>query len=104
MDKLLLTYFYRLPPKYSEKLTIQNIMLMLFAPILGLMVNYWAFSNRQMFSNTAIDSISSVNEITISHHTINNISQVPIYSHMYTLYYTLFITILIILFYLYKEQ
>lgn len=94
MDKLLLTYFYRLPPKYSEKLTIQNIMLMLFAPILGLMLNYWAFGNRQMFSNALVDSIGSANAITFSHHTWNNTNQVQyLYAHMYTLHYALVLTV-----------
>ena len=94
MDKLLLTYFYRLPPKYSEKLTIQNIMLMLFAPILGLMINYWAFGNRQMFSNALVDAVGSTHAITFSHHTLNNTNQVQyLYGHLYTLHYALLLTV-----------
>jgi hypothetical protein len=36
IDRLALTYFYRIPPKYSEKLTLLNLKIMSFAPIISL--------------------------------------------------------------------
>ena len=57
-DRLLLTYFYRIPPKFSEKLTLQNIRIISFVPIFSLMFTFWAFTNKQMFDNK-IDPIES---------------------------------------------
>lgn len=51
MDRLTLTYFYRLPPKFTEKLNIDSLKLMSFAPLLGLMILTWQYTNRQMFDN-----------------------------------------------------
>lgn len=80
-DRLLLTHFYRMPPKYSEQLTLQNINLMFMAPILGLMVNFWAFGNRQMFENK-IDAISTQGEISYSHHILTHSANMPVYPHL----------------------
>jgi hypothetical protein len=40
-DRLTLTYFYRLPPKFTEKLNIDSLKLMSVAPLLGLMILTW---------------------------------------------------------------
>jgi hypothetical protein len=94
-DKIFLTYFFRLPPKYSERLTIQNIKMMLLAPILSLMVNYWAFGNRQMFENK-IDAISTYGEVTYSHHLLKPGSFMP---HLYHLKWIFAMLVCIMVFY-----
>ena len=85
-----------MPPKYSEQLTLQNINLMFLAPILGLMVNFWAFGNRQMFENK-IDAISTQGEISYSHHVLTHLSSMPIYPHLEQLLYGFIISILFII-------
>lgn len=54
---------------------------MILAPILGLMVNFWAFGNRQMFENK-IDGISTYGELIYSHHTLTHTANMPIYPHL----------------------
>jgi len=71
MDRLALTYFYRLPPKFSEKLNIDSLKLMSLAPLFGLMILVWQYTNRQMFENS-IDKISTQNELILSHHFIKD--------------------------------
>jgi len=93
-DKVFLTYFFRLPPKYSERLTLQNIKMMLAAPVLGLMVNYWAFGNRQMFENKT-DTISTMGEVTYSHHLITHMSTMPSYTHLNWIFGMLVLVILL---------
>lgn len=41
MDRLTLTYFYRLPPKFTEKLNIDSLKLMSLAPLFGLCISMW---------------------------------------------------------------
>jgi hypothetical protein len=95
-DKIFLTYFFRLPPKHSEKLTLQNIKLMVLAPILSLMVNYWSFGNRQMFENK-IDPISTLGEVTYSHHLVTDSTTLPAYTHLKWIWGMLIVYILLIL-------
>ena len=67
IDRLTLSYFYRLPPKFSEKLTLQTVRIMAIAPLFSLLVSFWLYTNKQMFDNK-IDKISSQNELELSHH------------------------------------
>lgn len=57
-DRLTLTYFYRLPPKYSEKLTIQCLRILSVVPIISLPFTFWIYTNQQMFANK-IDPVES---------------------------------------------
>lgn len=98
-DKLFLTYFYRLPPKYSEQLTLLSIETMIFAPLASLMVSYWAFGNRQMFDNK-IDPISTFNEITMSHHTLKTWDKTDSdFPHLFQIELMIYFVIAAIIFY-----
>ena len=68
-EKLTLTYFYRVPAKYSAKLTVMSIKLMMLAPLISFALTYWAFSNRQMFENK-VSAISTFGEIQLSYHLV----------------------------------
>jgi hypothetical protein len=46
IDRLALTYFYRLPPKYSDKLTLLNLRIMSFAPLISLTFTFWLYNNQ----------------------------------------------------------
>lgn len=73
MDRLALTYFYRLPPKFGEQLNITSLKLMSVAPVIGLCILLWQYTNRQMFAN-AIDKISTQNQVTLSHHFLKDLN------------------------------
>jgi len=46
VDRLSLTYFYRIPPKFSDKLTKMTIKLMSFVPVLMLACTFWLHTNK----------------------------------------------------------
>lgn len=41
--------FYRLPPKFTTDLPIQNLLLLSFAPIFAIAINFWMLGNKQLF-------------------------------------------------------
>ena len=61
-------------------MTLVNLKMLLFAPLIGLGVSIWAYSNRQMFENK-IDPISSADEVVLSHHLITD-KKSPNYPHV----------------------
>jgi hypothetical protein len=46
MEKMLITYWYRKPPMYNEKLSRIAINILTFAPILLFIMGYWALGNQ----------------------------------------------------------
>ena len=52
--------------------------MMIGAPFIGLMVAFWAFGNRQMFSNK-IDRLNSLDDVVLSHHLITG--KYELFSH-----------------------
>ena len=51
MERLLLTYYYKKPPMYDEKLNLSVIATMKWAPVFMMMFSYWVMGNRQIFEN-----------------------------------------------------
>lgn len=45
MERLTLTYFYRIPPKFTSKLTTMTIRIMQICPIVSLLVTFWIYNN-----------------------------------------------------------
>ena len=46
---------------------------MTLAPLISLFFTFWVYTNKQMFDNK-IDTITSHNEIVLSHHLLSNIN------------------------------
>lgn len=65
--------FYKLNEarKQDEKMTLVNLKMLLAAPIIGIGVSIWAYSNRQMFENV-IDPVDSQGQVVLSHHLITD--------------------------------
>jgi len=51
MEKLTITYFFRQPPMFDEKLNKSAISKMKWAPIFMMFFGYWCLSNVQIFTN-----------------------------------------------------
>jgi hypothetical protein len=51
MERLLLTYYYKKPPMYSDILNKSSIELIPYAVILQMFFGYWMLSNLQIFTN-----------------------------------------------------
>lgn len=68
-DRLTLAYFHRLPPMYSDRLTLSLVTSMTNIPLVQLGIVFWLYTNNQMFENR-IDPIQVDNEVRRSHHTL----------------------------------
>ena len=90
IERLSLAYFYRLPPKYSDKLTLLNLKIMSFAPILSLAFTFWIYNNGQMFGNR-IDPIKTQTDVTLSHHTFATIKWSKLNDNEKTIVYAIIV-------------
>lgn len=54
LDSLMLTYWFRKPPMYSERLYLKALKILRYAPIPMFAFGYWGLSNVQMFYNKPI--------------------------------------------------
>jgi hypothetical protein len=72
MERISLTYFYRIPPKFNESLTERIIHNVAWCPLIAMAVTFWLYTNKQMFGNT-VDPIETQNEITLSHHLVGDV-------------------------------
>ena len=51
MEKLLLTYYYRKPPMYDEKMNATALGILKWAPMFMMAFGFWIMGNEQIFSN-----------------------------------------------------
>jgi len=52
LERLLITYYYKRPPMYDEKLIKRALEILQWAPVLMAAFGYWIMSNKQLFGNT----------------------------------------------------
>lgn len=50
-ERLLICYYYRQPPMYDDKMTMNTLRIVQWAPLTGLLIGYWMLSNNQIFDN-----------------------------------------------------
>ena len=50
-ERYQIAYSYQLPPAMDDKMTINAINVLSYAPVLFLFNGYWMLSNRQIFEN-----------------------------------------------------
>lgn len=46
IDRLSLAYFYRLPPMYSERLTLNVVKTLKYYPCVALCIAFWLYTNK----------------------------------------------------------
>ena len=51
MERTLICYYYKQPPVFDEKMTMNALRMLLWAPIVYVMMSYWYLSNNQIFAN-----------------------------------------------------
>lgn len=68
MEKLTITYFFRQPPMFDEKLNESAISKMKWAPIFMMFFGYWCLSNVQLFTNTSGEIVSTLQPVQSYHH------------------------------------
>lgn len=56
---------------YSEILTLGTLEMMSWIPLVTLVMQFWCYTNQQMFDNV-IDPIKFSDEVRLSHHYLTN--------------------------------
>eukprot|EP00347_Sterkiella_histriomuscorum_P002409 403368266 len=56
VEKLCLTYFFKKPPMFDEKLNESVIATLKWAPVFMMIFGFWMMGNRQIFQNTVLAS------------------------------------------------
>jgi len=67
MEKLTITYFFRKPPMFDEKLNESAIRKMKYAPIFMMFFGYWCMSNVQLFTNKSGEIVSTLVPVDTFH-------------------------------------
>jgi len=68
-EKLTLTYFYKKPPMYDEKLNDAALGILKWAPIAMMMFGFWIMGNMQLFSNS-VGTKEFKNDPTVTNHNV----------------------------------
>jgi hypothetical protein len=50
-ERMLICYYYRQPPMYDDKMTMNTLSICQWAPLAGLLISYWMLGNNQIFDN-----------------------------------------------------
>jgi hypothetical protein len=56
VEKLCITYYYKRPPMYDEKLNAAVLSTMKWAPVFMMFFGFWIMGNQQIFSNEVSSS------------------------------------------------
>lgn len=67
MEKLTITYFFRKPPMFDEKMNTSAISKMKWAPAFMMFFGYWCLSNVQLFTNKSGEIVSTLEPVETFH-------------------------------------
>ena len=67
VERLQVCYWYKQPPAFDEKMTMNTLRMLLWAPIIYMMFSYWVLSNNQMFDNVVF-KYANANDLVLSGH------------------------------------
>lgn len=79
VDRSTLCYFYKLPPMYTDRLTLFFLRFISKIPIVALCILFWQSNNQQMFDNK-IDQIRYEDQVQLSHHKVFDLSWSKLYT------------------------
>lgn len=69
VERITLTYYYRKPPMYDEKMNAAAIAMLKWAPFFMLIFGYWSMGNRQIFQNEVFPKLRTT-DATITNHDV----------------------------------
>ena len=67
VEKLCITYYYKKPPMYDEKLNLSAIATLKWAPVFMMLFGYWIMGNRQIFHNYVHENVNKTDPIITNH-------------------------------------
>jgi len=68
-ERLLICYYYRQPPAFDEKMTMNTLRILQWAPMVYMLMSYWMLTNNQIFDNV-VYPVEKVTDVLRSGHTI----------------------------------
>lgn len=66
-EKLTITYFFRKPPMFDEKMNSGSIQIMKLAPLFMFFFGYWCMTNKQIFTNESYEIIRTIEAVQTGH-------------------------------------
>ena len=91
VEKLMLTYFYRKPPMFDEKMNTAAISVLKWAPFFLVAFNFWSFSNKQIFSNVVLPKMYSDEPIVTDHNlTLQGDQSLPLFIFAVIFFFCIF--------------
>jgi len=72
LERILVAYFYQLPPTFDDKMTKNAVSILRWASVLHLFFGYWMISNKQIFQNVYF-FVAQSTEIMLTGHTFSTI-------------------------------
>jgi len=73
VERLLLTYYYRKPPMYDEKLNRRALRIIKWTPVVMLLFGYWIMSNKQLFTNEVFPIKKAGDPIVTGHYAFQDV-------------------------------
>lgn len=67
VERLTLTYYYRKPPMFDEKMNSAAISVLKWAPFFMMSFGYWCFGNKQIFSNELYPVVHEADPLVTNH-------------------------------------
>jgi hypothetical protein len=68
VEKIFITYVYKKPPMYDDKLNNAALSILKWAPFFMMAFGYWIMGNKQIFSNVVYPVRLKNDAITTGHH------------------------------------
>jgi hypothetical protein len=69
VERIQVCYYYKQPPAFDEKMTINALEMLTWAPIPFMMFSYWFLGNNQIFNNILF-KIHTNNDIVLTGHSV----------------------------------
>mmetsp|Transcript_39255 Transcript_39255/g.37673 ORF Transcript_39255/g.37673 Transcript_39255/m.37673 type:complete len:291 (-) Transcript_39255:46-918(-) len=70
-EKLCITYFFKKPPMFDEKLNASALDMMKWAPAFMMLFGYWVLGNRQIFYNRVVAKTYRSDPTLSTHHPLD---------------------------------
>ena len=88
-ERLTLTYYYRKPPMFDDKMNTAAISMLKWAPFFMMAFSYWTYGNKQIFSNVVLPALHK-SDPEVTDHDILDLGdhgpQVPLFIFAFILF------------------
>ena len=75
VERLTITYFYRKPPMYDEKMNSAAIGILKYSPIFMMFFGFWILGNQQIFENKPLYKTNQSDPVITDHNMSLSVDQ-----------------------------